>query len=77
VTNQLYSYTIKRSFLLVMNLGLVMILINEQFSSNPINAGGLSFLFQGTYVDFTAAWYINIGSIIILTLLFNIMFPVI
>lgn len=33
------------------------------------------FLFQGQYEDITSDWYISIGSIIIMTMIFNITFP--
>lgn len=35
VTNQLFSYTIKRAFLLIMNMGLIIILLNTQYTHDP------------------------------------------
>jgi len=60
-----------------MNMGLIIILINTQYNTDPSFLNSLSFLAQGKYKDLTADWYINIGSIIILTMLFNISFPLI
>jgi hypothetical protein len=77
ITNELYSYTIKRAFLFIMNMGLIIILINTQYNTDPSFTVAFSFLVQGKYKDVTADWYINIGSIIILTMLFNVSFPLI
>lgn len=76
ITDQLISFTVKRSFLLIMNMGLIMILLNMKFSDG-IGITEVGFLFQGKYTDLTADWYINIGSIIIMTMIFNIAFPII
>ena len=78
VTNELYSYTIKRAFLFIMNMGLIIILINTQYNQNPSDlTTSFRFLVQGKYKDITADWYVNIGSIIILTMIFNVSFPLI
>lgn len=79
ITSQLLSYTIKRAFLLIMNMGLIIILLNLQYSADPnfSQQTGIFFLLQGKYRDITAAWYMNIGAIIILTMIFNISFPLI
>lgn len=79
VTDQLLSYTIKRAFLMMMDMGLIIILLNTQYNNNPnwAKETTFSFLVQGKYHDITADWYFNIGSIIILTMLFNISFPLI
>lgn len=79
VANQLFSFTIKRAFLLIMNMGLVVILLNTQYSHDPNFAqdSPFSFLVQGKYGDISADWYLNIGTILILTMLFNITFPLI
>ena len=74
LSSQLYSYIIKRSFILVMNMGLIIILIKLNYS-NFLRIRDLSFLFQGTYKDLTSDWYQQIGVIIILTLAFNIVIP--
>lgn len=34
ITNQLFSFTIKRAFLLIMNMGLIIILLNTKFDKN-------------------------------------------
>ena len=59
-----------------MNSALIMIILNMKYSGGtaPSEVG---FLLQGRYGDFTADWYSNIGSVIILTMVFNITFPVI
>ena len=59
-----------------MNSALIMIILNMKYSGGtaPSEVG---FLLQGRYGDFTADWYNNIGSVIILTMVFNITFPVI
>jgi hypothetical protein len=76
VTNELFSYTIKRSFLLIMNMGLIMIILNMKYSNN-LNISAFSFLLQGKYKDVSPDWYLNIGTIIIMTMIFNISFPII
>ena len=77
ITNELYSYTIKRAFLFIMNMGLIIILINTQYNQQPSFLSQFRFLVQGKYKDISADWYLNIGSIIILTLFFNVSFPII
>ena len=77
ITNELYSYTIKRALLFIMNMGLIIILINTQYSQGISDIASFKFLVQGKYKDITADWYINIGSIIILTMFFNVSFPLI
>lgn len=71
------SYTIKRAFLLILNMGVIMIILNINFSGGVFSYQNISFLFTGKYEDFTSDWYSNIGSIIILTMIFNIAFPII
>jgi hypothetical protein len=70
------SYTFKRGFLLTMNLGLIMILLNINYN-NSTQLQEVSFIFLGKYDDFTSDWYFQIGAIIILTMIFNIAFSVI
>lgn len=78
ITNELYSYTLKRAVLFIMNMGLIIILINTQYNTDAsFLQTDLSFLVMGRYRDLTADWYLNIGSIIILTMMFNISFPLI
>lgn len=45
--------------------------------SSSVNMTQVSFLFQGKYSSIAADWYISIGSIIIMTMIFNISFPII
>lgn len=71
------SYTFKRAFLLILNMGVIMILLNINFNQTLFNSQDISFLFTGKYDDFTADWYSNIGAVIILTMIFNIAFPII
>lgn len=59
-----------------MNMGLVMILLNVNYN-NSINLTEVSFIFLGKYDDFTSDWYQTIGSIIVLTMVFNISTPII
>jgi hypothetical protein len=76
--NEEVSYTFKRSFLLILNMGVIMILLNINYDIATINQNSsVNFLFSGQYDDFTADWYNVIGAIIILTMVFNIAFPVI
>ena len=78
ITSELYSYIIKRAFVLIMNMGLIMILLKLQYSADlEFSVKGLYFIFVGTYTDITADWYLDIGVIIILTLSFNIFIPLI
>jgi hypothetical protein len=70
------SYAFKRGFLLMMNMGLVMILLNINYK-NTTQLQEVSFIFLGKYTDFTSDWYNNIGGIIILTMVFNIAFSLI
>lgn len=76
VANEQLSYTLKRAFVLIMNMGLIMILLNFNYQ-NSIQVQQISFIFLGKYDDFSSDWYINIGAIIILTMIFNIAFPII
>ena len=57
ITSELYSYIMKRSFVLIMNMGLVMILLKLDFD-DEWNDQNLYFLFLGTYNDVTADWYL-------------------
>lgn len=74
LTSQLYSYIVKRTFVLVMNMGLVIILLKLKYEDT---AEAWDFLFlYGTYKDITPDWYLEIGVIITLTLGINIMIPI-
>lgn len=75
LSTELYSYIIKRSLMLILNMGLIIILIKLNYKT-VIEIKNLSFLFQGTYNDLTSDWYYEIGVIIILTLAFNIIIPI-
>jgi hypothetical protein len=70
----MFSYILKRSFILIMNMGLIIVLLNFNYSKD-LSPKELLFLFQGQYRDITSDWYITIGSIIIMTMIFNITFP--
>ena len=59
-----------------MNMALIMIILNMNFTAS-VSMNDVSFLLQGKYNDLTADWYLNIGTIIILTMIFNISFPII
>ena len=56
-------------------MGLIMILLNLKFDVK--NAEAVGFLFSGEYSDLTADWFISIAPIIVLTMIFNIAFPLI
>jgi hypothetical protein len=56
-------------------MGLIMIMLNHNYKDS-VSLNQVSFIFLGKYDDFTADWYQNIGSIIILTLIFNIATPI-
>ncbi len=58
-----------------MNMGLIIILIKLKYEKT-FEIKDLSFLFQGTYSDITTDWYLDIGVIIMLTLAFNIVIPI-
>lgn len=77
VTDEMFSYIIKRSFILVMNMGLIIVLLNFDYfkNSTSLSPRQLFFLFQGQYSDMTSDWYLSIGSIIVLTMIFNISYP--
>ena len=53
-----------------------MIILILSLDQNKDNAT-FYFLFEGTYKDLTADWYRDIGIIIIITLLFNMLTPII
>ena len=72
----MFSYIIKRSFLLIMNMGLIIVLINFKYDNSELNKNQLSFLFQGQFKDISSDWYIAIGTIIVVTMIFNIAFPI-
>jgi hypothetical protein len=62
-----------------MNMGLIIVLLNFNFKGdfniNTNNINQIHFLFQGHFNDLTSDWYIKIGPIVIMTMLFNIFFP--
>lgn len=57
LSTELYSYIIKRSLMLILNMGLIIILIKLKYNSS-FQIQDLNFLFQGTYNDITSDWYI-------------------
>lgn len=69
------SYSFKRAFMLILNMGLILILLNLNYNNSTFLQEA-NFLFLGKYNDFTPDWYNNIGTIITLTLIFNITFPI-
>jgi len=77
VTDEMFSYIIKRSFILIMNMGLIIVLLNFDYFTNStsLSPQQLLFLFQGQYTDITSDWYLGIGSIIVMTMIFNISYP--
>lgn len=60
-----------------MNMALIIILLNINYGNNIVDFNSFSFLLQGKFNDITADWYMNIGTIVILTMIFNIAFPII
>lgn len=52
---------------------IIIILSIDTHNNNSTNI--FSFLFQGTYNDITADWYLEVGLIIILTMIFNLFSP--
>ena len=74
--NEQTSYAFKRGFLLMMNMGIIIILLNFNYN-NSTQLQEVSFIFQGKYNDFTSDWYGNIGGIIVLTMVFNITFSLV
>jgi hypothetical protein len=56
-------------------MGLIMILLNLNYKKS-LDLEEISFIFLGRFDDFTVDWYENIGSIIILTMIFNIATPI-
>jgi hypothetical protein len=56
-------------------MGLIMILLNFNYKKS-LALEEISFIFLGRFDDFTVDWYENIGSIIILTMIFNIATPI-
>ncbi len=59
----MFSYILKRSFLLIMNMGLIIMVLNFNFANkdqfNKTNIEDkLNFLFQGRFDDITSDWYI-------------------
>ncbi len=59
----MFSYILKRSFLLIMNMGLIIMVLNFNFANkNEYNKSTvedkLNFLFQGRFDDITSDWYI-------------------
>ncbi len=71
----MFSFTLKRSFILIMNMGLIIVLLNFNYQGDLHNIQSINFLFQGQFKDLTSDWYIKIGSIVVMTMIFNIMFP--
>ena len=58
-----------------MNMGLIIVLLNFNYQGDLHNIQSINFLFQGQFKDLTSDWYIKIGSIVVMTMIFNIMFP--
>ena len=56
-------------------MGLIVLLLELKFY-NFAQIENLNFLFSGTFTDVTSDWYLKIGSIVVLTLSFNIFIPV-
>jgi hypothetical protein len=62
--------------MLIMNMALIMIILNMKFTAS-VDMTEVGFLLQGRYNDITPDWYNNIGTVIIMTMIFNISFPII
>ncbi len=60
----------------MMNMGLIMILLNINYT-DTIKLSEISFIFLGKFTDVSTDWYEQIGTIIILTMIFNIAFSVV
>jgi len=58
-------------------MALIIILLNINYGKSTVDFSSFSFLLQGKFNDITADWYMNIGTIVILTMIFNIAFPII
>ena len=56
-------------------MGLLMILLKLDYNGKW-NDQNVHFLFLGTYNDITTDWYVEIGTIITLTLAINILIPI-
>ncbi len=54
--------------------GLLLLVINVDYglATNSHVPSGLLFLFDGQYSDLTTEWYLNVGTVIILTMTINI-----
>ncbi|KAL4505499.1 hypothetical protein ABPG72_002561 [Tetrahymena utriculariae] len=68
--DQLKSFIIKTFVAQFINTGLILLLTNINFDITT--TGTLQFLFGGNYDDLSPEWFKNVGSVIILTLLINV-----
>ena len=60
-------------FIQFLNTGPLLLIINANFENNSILY--LRFI-TGVHSDFTTLWYIDVGKIIINTMIFNIAYPI-
>ncbi|EAR88902.2 transmembrane protein, putative (macronuclear) [Tetrahymena thermophila SB210] len=68
--DQLKSFIIKTFIAQFINTGLILLLTNINFDITT--TGTLQFLFGGNYDDLSPEWFKNVGTVIILTLLINV-----
>ena len=64
---------IKKTLIQYINIALIVLAVNFDFLEG--NFLGFIPIFNGTYKDFTAAWYTNVGKTLTLTLFINIFSP--
>ncbi|KAL4456640.1 hypothetical protein ABPG74_000747 [Tetrahymena malaccensis] len=68
--DQLKSFIIKTFVAQFINTGLILLLTNINFDITT--TGAMQFLFGGNYDDLSPEWFKNVGTVIILTLLINV-----
>ncbi len=56
-------------------MGLIIILLTVNYGNSDLASSEVRFLFSGIYSDITSDWYLKIGTIVILTMILNISFP--
>jgi len=56
------------------NTGLIYLLVNANFKDTFPK---LAYIFRGPFLDYEPAWYSTVGYLLVYTMIFNAVFPVI
>ncbi|EAR89910.3 tRNA (GuanineN(7))methyltransferase, putative (macronuclear) [Tetrahymena thermophila SB210] len=73
VSHQVSSRVAKIFIMQFMNTALIILIMNTKF--NGVSNTTISMLLDGTFTDFNPLWFLQVGSTILLTMIFYIMMP--